>query len=48
MHPVVPLLLPHAAREDCDDDGFQIPKNASVTVYKCLGNWTVIQMCGVI
>ncbi|XP_019182601.1 PREDICTED: cytochrome P450 CYP736A12-like isoform X2 [Ipomoea nil] len=32
MHPVVPLLLPHAAREDCNVDGFHIPKNATVTV----------------
>nr|GMC91327.1 cytochrome P450 CYP736A12-like [Ipomoea batatas] len=32
MHPVVPLLLPHAAIEDCEVDGFHIPKGATVTV----------------
>ncbi|XP_019182602.1 PREDICTED: cytochrome P450 CYP736A12-like [Ipomoea nil] len=32
MHPVVPLLLPHASIEDCDVDGFHVPKNSRVTV----------------
>ncbi|XP_031094003.1 cytochrome P450 CYP736A12-like [Ipomoea triloba] len=32
LHPVVPLLLPHASIEDCDVDGFHVPKNSTVTV----------------
>nr|GMC91325.1 cytochrome P450 CYP736A12-like [Ipomoea batatas] len=32
LHPVVPLLLPHASIEDCDVGGFHVPKNSTVTV----------------
>nr|GMC93235.1 cytochrome P450 CYP736A12-like [Ipomoea batatas] len=32
LHPVVPLLLPHASIEDCEVGGFHVPKNSTVTV----------------
>ncbi|KAH1089564.1 hypothetical protein J1N35_016821 [Gossypium stocksii] len=32
LHPVLPLLVPHAAREDCIVDGFHIPKNSRIFV----------------
>ncbi|VFQ61980.1 unnamed protein product [Cuscuta campestris] len=32
MHPVVPLLLPHAAIEDCTVGDFHVPKNAKLVV----------------
>ncbi|GMI71829.1 TRANSPARENT TESTA 7, CYTOCHROME P450 75B1 [Hibiscus trionum] len=32
LHPVGPLLIPHAAREDCTVNGFHIPKDARVFV----------------
>ncbi|XP_039055518.1 cytochrome P450 71AU50-like [Hibiscus syriacus] len=32
LHPVAPLLIPHAAREDCTVNGFHIPKNARIFV----------------
>ncbi|KAM7529231.1 hypothetical protein LguiB_032641 [Lonicera macranthoides] len=32
LHPVAPLLLPHASIEDCTIDGYHIPKNARVMV----------------
>ncbi|VFQ70161.1 unnamed protein product [Cuscuta campestris] len=32
MHPVVPLLLPHAAVEDCTVGDFHVPKNARLVV----------------
>ncbi|KAM1100947.1 hypothetical protein ACFX13_007482 [Malus domestica] len=32
LHPVVPLLLPHAAIEDCTVDGYHIPKKSRVIV----------------
>ncbi|XP_027079521.1 cytochrome P450 71AU50 [Coffea arabica] len=37
LHPVVPLLLPHAALEDCIVDGFHIPKDSRVTI----NVWTI-------
>ena len=37
LHPVVPLLLPHAALEDCIVDGFHIPKDSRVTI----NAWTI-------
>ncbi|KAH7520687.1 hypothetical protein FEM48_Zijuj08G0171600 [Ziziphus jujuba var. spinosa] len=32
LHPAGPLLLPHAAMEDCTINGFHIPKNARIIV----------------
>nr|GMC94690.1 cytochrome P450 CYP736A12-like [Ipomoea batatas] len=32
LHPVVPLLLPHASIEDCEVGDFHVPKNSTVTV----------------
>lgn len=32
LHPVVPLLLPHEAREDCLVEGFHIPKRAEIVI----------------
>nr|GMD69703.1 cytochrome P450 CYP736A12-like [Ipomoea batatas] len=32
LHPVVPLLIPHAAIEDCVVDGFHIPKKSRIIV----------------
>ncbi|KAB2605940.1 cytochrome P450 CYP736A12-like [Pyrus ussuriensis x Pyrus communis] len=32
LHPVLPLLLPHAAIEDCTVDGYHIPKKPSIIV----------------
>ncbi|KAL4297425.1 hypothetical protein GQ457_12G002240 [Hibiscus cannabinus] len=32
LHPVVPLLPPHAAREDCTVNGFHIPKDARILI----------------
>ncbi|KAG4185030.1 hypothetical protein ERO13_A09G207000v2 [Gossypium hirsutum] len=32
LHPVGPLLTPHAAREDCTVDGFHIPKNSRIFI----------------
>ncbi|KAK8983702.1 hypothetical protein V6N11_009490 [Hibiscus sabdariffa] len=32
LHPVGPLLIPHAAREDCTVNGFHIPKNARIFI----------------
>nr|GLL26069.1 cytochrome P450 CYP736A12-like [Ipomoea trifida] len=32
LHPVVPLLLPHIAMDDCVVDGFHVPKNTRVMV----------------
>nr|GMC63105.1 cytochrome P450 CYP736A12-like [Ipomoea batatas] len=32
LHPVVPLLLPHEAREDCLVEGFHIPKRAEIII----------------
>ena len=32
LHPPGPLLIPHAAMEDCTIDGFHIPKNAHIVV----------------
>lgn len=32
IHPVAPLLLPHAAMEDCIVNGFHIPKKARIIV----------------
>ncbi|KAA8546879.1 hypothetical protein F0562_003308 [Nyssa sinensis] len=32
LHPVAPLLLPHLAMEDCNVNGFHIPKNSRVTI----------------
>ncbi|VFQ96035.1 unnamed protein product [Cuscuta campestris] len=32
LHPVVPLLAPHEAREDCEVDGFHIPQGTRIFV----------------
>ncbi|XWS29471.1 hypothetical protein CRYUN_Cryun24cG0032100 [Craigia yunnanensis] len=32
LHPVVPLLIPHASREDCTVNGFHIPKNSRIII----------------
>ncbi|XP_027177890.1 cytochrome P450 CYP736A12-like [Coffea eugenioides] len=32
LHPVAPLLIPHAAIEDCTVDGFHIPKDSRVII----------------
>ncbi|KAH7520682.1 hypothetical protein FEM48_Zijuj08G0171100 [Ziziphus jujuba var. spinosa] len=32
LHPTAPLLLPHASVEDCNINGFHIPKNARVII----------------
>ncbi|KAF5480778.1 hypothetical protein F2P56_001494, partial [Juglans regia] len=32
LHPVVPLLLPHEAREDCRVNGFHIPRKSRVMI----------------
>jgi cytochrome P450 len=32
LHPAAPLLLPHAAMEDCTINGFHIPKNAHIVI----------------
>lgn len=32
LHPVVPLLLPHEALEDCTVDGFYIPKKSRIMI----------------
>lgn len=32
LHPVVPLLLPHEAMEDCTIDGYHIPEKSHVMV----------------
>ncbi|KAK9009715.1 hypothetical protein V6N11_036243 [Hibiscus sabdariffa] len=32
LHPVAPLLAPHAAREDCTVNGFHIPKDARILI----------------
>ncbi|WOG81801.1 hypothetical protein DCAR_0100952 [Daucus carota subsp. sativus] len=32
LHPVAPLLIPHRSIEDCEIDGFFIPKNSTVMV----------------
>lgn len=32
LHPAAPLLLPHAAMEDCTVNGFDIPKNAHIVI----------------
>ncbi|KAL5990690.1 hypothetical protein ACLOJK_011593 [Asimina triloba] len=32
LHPVIPLLLPHEATEDCTVDGFHIPKQSRIIV----------------
>ncbi|KAK8493007.1 hypothetical protein V6N11_029738 [Hibiscus sabdariffa] len=32
LHPVAPLLVPHAAREDCTVNGFHIPKDARILI----------------
>nr|GLL26075.1 cytochrome P450 CYP736A12-like [Ipomoea trifida] len=32
LHPVVPLLIPHASIEDCVVDGFHIPKKSRIIV----------------
>ncbi|XP_027076839.1 cytochrome P450 71AU50-like [Coffea arabica] len=37
LHPVAPLLIPHAAREDCTVDGFHIPKDSRVII----NVWTI-------
>ncbi|XP_062113741.1 cytochrome P450 71AU50-like [Humulus lupulus] len=37
LHPVAPLLLPHAAMEDCMVNGFHIPKNSRVII----NTWTI-------
>ncbi|XP_027076840.1 cytochrome P450 71AU50-like [Coffea arabica] len=37
LHPVAPLLVPHAAMEDCSVDGFHIPKNSRVII----NVWTI-------
>ncbi|PON33578.1 Cytochrome P450, E-class, group I [Parasponia andersonii] len=37
LHPVAPLLLPHAAMEDCVVDGFHVPKNSRVVI----NIWTI-------
>ncbi|KAL3527830.1 hypothetical protein ACH5RR_012486 [Cinchona calisaya] len=37
LHPVAPLLLPHASMEECTMDGFLIPKNSRVII----NVWTI-------
>ncbi|XP_030506964.2 cytochrome P450 71AU50 [Cannabis sativa] len=37
LHPVAPLLLPHAAIEECTVNGFHIPKNSRVFI----NAWTI-------
>lgn len=37
LHPVAPLLIPHAAMEDCTVDGFHIPQNSRVII----NIWTI-------
>lgn len=37
LHPVAPLLIPHASTEDCTVDGFYIPKNSRVII----NVWTI-------
>ncbi|XP_068650606.1 cytochrome P450 71AU50-like [Aristolochia californica] len=32
LHPVAPLLIPHAAMADCTVNGFQIPKNSRIII----------------
>lgn len=32
LHPVVPLLIPHASREDCIVNGYHIPKNSRIFI----------------
>ncbi|PRQ32149.1 putative cytochrome P450 [Rosa chinensis] len=32
LHPVAPLLLPHASTEDCTVDGFHIPKKSRIII----------------
>lgn len=32
LHPIVPLLLPHEAMEDCIIDGYDIPKKSTVLI----------------
>ncbi|KAB2605942.1 cytochrome P450 CYP736A12-like [Pyrus ussuriensis x Pyrus communis] len=32
LHPVVPLLLPHAAIKDCTADGYHIPKKSRIII----------------
>lgn len=32
LHPVVPLLVPHAAREDCTVHGHHIPKKSRIII----------------
>lgn len=32
LHPVVPLLVPHAAREDCTVHGYHIPKKSRIII----------------
>ncbi|XVF61727.1 hypothetical protein PTKIN_Ptkin08bG0153600 [Pterospermum kingtungense] len=32
LHPVVPLLIPHASREDCTVNGFHIPENSRIFI----------------
>ncbi|KAE8728080.1 putative Mitochondrial transcription termination factor family protein [Hibiscus syriacus] len=32
LHPIAPLLVPHAAREDCTVNGFHIPKGARILI----------------
>ncbi|XVF15097.1 hypothetical protein REPUB_Repub09cG0119900 [Reevesia pubescens] len=32
LHPVAPLLLPHASMEDCTVNGFHIPKNSRIFI----------------
>ncbi|KAG2716522.1 hypothetical protein I3760_03G130800 [Carya illinoinensis] len=32
LHPVVPLLLPHEAREDCTVNGFHIPRKSRIII----------------
>ncbi|XP_022774918.1 cytochrome P450 CYP736A12-like [Durio zibethinus] len=32
LHPVVPLLLPHASMEDCIVNGYHIPKNSRIFI----------------
>ncbi|KAL5818556.1 hypothetical protein ACOSQ4_022398 [Xanthoceras sorbifolium] len=32
LHPVVPLLLPHASTENCTIDGFHIPKKSRILI----------------